>query len=88
MKVINLLMLVAWAQAISIKNIYRDDDEEDTTGGIVDDDLVNSIRVDARDTQALASENSHGIFSADYSAIVPSLHGSLDAESLAEFNEK
>ena len=49
MKAVNLILLIAGAQAIYIKNIYRDDDEEDTTGGIVDEDLISNIRVDAGD---------------------------------------
>ena len=49
MKAVKLLLLIAGVSAIHIKNIYKDDDEEDTTGGIVDEDLISNIRVDAGD---------------------------------------
>ena len=36
----------------------------------------------------MAVDNANGIYSADYSAIVPTLHGGIDAGTLAEFREK
>ena len=40
------------------------------------------MRIDAGDIQSLSAQNANGIYSADYSAIVPTLHGELDAGTL------
>ena len=70
-------------QAIKIGDyIDNPDEEEDTKGGFTDTDMVDSIRVDSGDIKTLSDANSHGVFSAELSAILP--EDKADANNLVQ----
>ena len=72
MKLFQLAILVLSSQAIRIGDyIDNPDEEEDTKGGFSDSDMVDQIRVDSGDIKTLSDANSHGVFSAELSAILP-----------------
>mgnify|MGYP007072252344 CR=1 FL=1 len=69
MKIFNLALLFISASAIKFPtggdfiDNPENGDEEDTKGGFDDVDMINSIRVDSRETKTLSDANSNGAWS-------------------------
>tara|TARA_B110000285_G_C14551210_1_gene349317 strand:- start:234 stop:461 length:228 start_codon:yes stop_codon:yes gene_type:complete len=73
MKLFQLAILLISTQAIKVGDFIDNpnEEEEDTKGGFTDEEMVDRIRVDAGDIKTLSEANSHGVFSAELSAILP-----------------